>query len=107
MNMPWHELQLTMFLRGLSFLSQSRISSTLYLSFKPSRPSQWSLVYSFLQDFICISFVWLISFGEQSETKLMQKKSRTRIWTRLYWLERLGFIMSNAKNIELLTWFQL
>ena len=49
---------------------------------KPSPSSQWSHVW----DFFCISFVWLHSLREVSQTKLMQKKSRTE----LHWLERLG-----------------
>ena len=58
---------------------------------KPSLSSQWSLVWSFVRDFFCISFVWLCSQREVSQTKLMQTKSRTKLCTRLHWLERLGF----------------
>ena len=47
---------------------------------KPSLSSQWSLV----RDSVCISFVWLTSLWEQSHTKLMQKKSHTKLHTRLY-----------------------
>ena len=42
---------------------------------KPSLSSQWSLVQSFVWDFVCISFVWLTSLWEQSHRKQMQKKS--------------------------------
>ena len=57
---------------------------------QPSLSSQWSLVRSFIWDFFCISFVWLCSQRGVSQTKLMQKKSRTKLRTRLHWLERLG-----------------
>ena len=60
------------------------------LSIKPSLSSQWSLVRSFVEDSICISFVWLTSLWEQKHTKLMQKKSCTKRRTRLHWLESLG-----------------
>ena len=37
------------------------------------------------------SFVWLISLREQCQTKLIQKKSSTKLHTRFHWLGRLGF----------------
>ena len=66
---------------------------------KPSLSSQWSLVRSFVRDFVCISFVWLTSLWEQSHTKLMQKKSRMKLRTRLHWLERLGLTLKIQKYI--------
>ena len=59
---------------------------------KPSLSTQWSLVRSFLREFFCIRIVvWLWSQGEVSRTKLMQKKSSTKLRMRLHWLERLGW----------------
>ena len=58
---------------------------------KPSPSSQWSLLRSFVRDFVCISFVWLTSLRQQSHTKLMQKKSLTKLRTRLHKLERLDY----------------
>ena len=60
--------------------------------------SQWSLVQNFVRDFVqdlvrnfvCISFVWPTSLWEQSQTKLMLKKSHTKLCRRLHWLKRLG-----------------
>ena len=52
---------------------------------KPSLSSQWSLIRSFVWDFFCISFVWLSSKREVSQTKSCMK-----LHTRLHWLERLG-----------------
>ena len=70
---------------------------------KPSFSSQWSLVQNFVRDFVCISFVWLNSLWEQSHTKLMQKKYRMKLRTRLHWLERLGFTLLQAsRNILML-----
>ena len=57
---------------------------------KPSLSCQWSHVWSFIRYFFCISFVWLYSQSEVSQTKLMQMKSRTKLPTRLIWVERLG-----------------
>ena len=65
-------------------------------SLKPSLSGQWSCVQSFVRDFVCISFAWLTSLWEQSQTKLMQKKSRTKLHTRLHLLERLGFSAPSA-----------
>ena len=62
---------------------------------KFSLSSQWSLVLSFVWDFVCISFVWLTSLWEQSHTKLIQKKSHTKLRNRLQWLERLSLIFKS------------
>ena len=61
---------------------------------------QWSLVWGFVQDFFCISFVWLCSQREVSQTKLMQTKSRTKLYTRLHWLEWLGFRLNKTIVIK-------
>ena len=61
-------------------------------SLKPSLSSQWSPIQSFVRDFFCISFV--CSQREMSQTKLTQTKSRTKLHTRLHWLERLSFSLS-------------
>ena len=96
----------------ISFMNISTIWKKLL---KPSPSSQWSLVRSFVWDFIWISFVWLASLREQSQTKLMQKKSCIKLRTRLHWLERLGFRLAirclliflvpekklNSKNVRL------
>ena len=67
---------------------------------KPSLFSQWSLIRSFVRDFFCISFVWLCSQREVSQTKLMQTKSRTKLYTRLHWLEWLGFRLNKTIVIK-------
>ena len=54
-----------------------------FVKLKPGLSSQWSLVRSFIRDLVCISFVWLTPLWEQSHTQLMQKKSRTKLRTRL------------------------
>ena len=73
------------FARNLKYLSWDYI--------KPSLSCQWSLVPSFIRDFVCIIFVWLTSLWEKSYKKLMQKKSCTNLRTKLHWLERLGFCL--------------
>ena len=67
-----------------------------YHRLKPSLFSQWSLVRSFIWDYFCISFVWLCSQREVSQTKRMQTKSRTKLKTRLHWVERLCFIFGDT-----------
>ena len=59
-------------------------------SLKPSLSSQWSLIQSFVRDFFCISFVWLCSQREMSQTKLMQKKSLVRSFIQGSWLKLQG-----------------
>ena len=71
--------------------TQGNPATALQCGLKPSLFSQWSLLWSFVQDFVFIRFVWLTSLWEQSQTELMQKRSRTKLRIRLHWLERLGF----------------
>ena len=46
--------------------------------------------WSFVRDFVCISFVWLTPLWEQSQTKLMQTKPRTRLKWLKYGSEEKG-----------------
>ena len=56
---------------------------------------KWSHIRSFVRDFVCITFVWVTTLWEQSETKLIQKKSHTKFCTRLHYLERLGLSLGH------------
>ena len=76
-----------------------------FANLQSSLSSQWSLVQSFIQDFVHISFVWLTSLREQSHTKLMQNKSRTKLCMRLHWLKRLGFSTLQELCISSFGWF--
>ena len=78
-------------LSQLKQASHRKMIQSSALRLEPSLSTQWSLVWSFIRDFFCISFVWLCSQRELSQTKLMQTMSRTKLCTRLHWLERLGF----------------
>ena len=69
---------------------------------KPSLSSQGSLVWSLVRDFFCICFVWLCSQREVSQTKLMQTKPRTKLRTRLHWLERLDLRFDKSFMVVLL-----
>ena len=80
----WLALIFVMIFRILLEQQKNQICSLV----KPSLSSQWSLLRTFIRDFFCISFVWLCSQREVSQTKLMQTMSPTKLRTRLPQLTR-------------------